>query len=542
MKERIKSLVSIFRNLEPRVRNTVLIFLVFVAAAAIIFIFSGGDKRELRESLPADSLAFFEMRNAGSILRSMAKNAADDRVRDFSMFDDIDIAVAVSGFETSEQELSGETSVLNLRFKFAAVAETNGWGWQTRQFVDGALSELVAKEFGKGVERTSKTTGYGSLTVWSAADGRKTYAFTEGSRIYFGNDEPFLGRCVASARGEIKSIIEDEELEALYRRNSGAVVFGYMPKRAITKFASIAGVSAAVSGSEDSGVRGFISRVVPQLIDNSVESVLWSARQNSLGIEDEITLRTNREVSEIFGETMQTGDGDYRDLFRFVPENTASLTKYNLRNPRIAYRSLILVAGRNVDPVSANLLGTISEALLGSYGIEDPEKFLDSIKGEIVTLELDDSERSAAALSTVKHKDSLIESLVAEIRAAGNLGSPPDGGFQSFGEEFAAAIVDGFVITGDRKAVEECLKTKGNAVALLTGKRFESLGKSGAPAVSVAEERDDYGFLYESGSKGGSLKNNIYFSETSFGKGGIIRRYESKFGLIGTLLSNITEG
>lgn len=540
MKERIKSLFDRVGNLEPKVKYTAFGFVIFAIAALVIFGLSQGRKGHLREAVPAESLAYFEVRDAGSLLRAMTKGDRAKSARDFSMFDGMDLAVAVSGFETSEQELTGEQSVLNLRFKFGAVAETNRWGWQSKGLIDGPLNAFVLKQMGNAARRSTKAVSYGSLSVWTASDGRQTFAIADGSRVYFGNDEPFLMNCLAAAYGQKKGLRDQPQLESMFEDSGEVFVLGWIPKRAINKFAGLAGVSAAVSGSEDGGIRGFISRVVPQIFNNSVESITWTSRQSSTGLSDEVRFHTKDDISEVFAETMKTGKADHEQIVGFIPPDSSSVTRYSLEKPRIAYRSLILVAGKNVDPASARLLSLFSIALLGSYGVSDPESFLDSVKGEIITLELNDTERSSAAMAAVKNRESVLAAISVAKPGAAKTNMVENGEYWDDGEGFAAAIVDGIVISGDKKAVDECLNTKGKD-ARNNLSRFDEFSKSLAPVTTVSEETDEYGFLYEPSGNAGKTQTTMYVSETMFGKEGITRRYDSKYGLIGALLVRIAE-
>lgn len=117
-------------------------------------------KTELRKLVPNGAIIYLEIDNvartlelltAGQAFRQFAESAPD-----YTIFENVQIAVAVNGFETIEED-----AALNFKPRFVAVAETHAWSWQTVSFAENQLAGLVVKNFGDDakLEKTERENG-----------------------------------------------------------------------------------------------------------------------------------------------------------------------------------------------------------------------------------------------------------------------------------------------------------------------------------------------------------------------------------------------
>ena len=74
---------------------------------------------------------------------------------------------------------------------------------------------------------------------------------------------------------------------------------------------------------------------------------------------------------------------------RFLPEDTYSLTYYSLENPLAAWDALRTAVSANTDALSAVVFSSLLKTSLVSYGVTEPEAFLQNVTGNIMTLRLD---------------------------------------------------------------------------------------------------------------------------------------------------------
>ena len=143
--------------------------------------------------IPADSLVYLESNDLGAVMKpiteSPAFREAAKTVPDFSALNGVKLAVAVTGFETKEQPVTDENSVLSFQPRFVAVLDTNAWNFQALSFTENKLGEFINQIYGGEVTLETSDKHDGKYFVWTANDGRKAYALVQGSLIYFGNDE-----------------------------------------------------------------------------------------------------------------------------------------------------------------------------------------------------------------------------------------------------------------------------------------------------------------------------------------------------------------
>ncbi len=509
-------------GLEPKVVFTLVVFVFAASAAAFVFTFCRGKSEDLRVSIPADTLAFLYVRDVGEIEPYLESEETMVKTRDLSFLKGVELGVAITGFETSEQKVAEDSSILNFKPTFAVVADTGSWTWRSKRLIDGPLKEFIEGEYGVGVKRTRKASEFAELIVWTAADGRRAYAASQGSRIFFGNDEKSLTDCLAAANNKIPNLKKDPKLGAFMDSAGDSVVIGYFPRRAIEQFADVAGVSAAVSGTEEEGARTFISRLVPHLLSNSVDGVFWQGKRESGDFVDSVQVKLKNEVAEVFVETMNQSTGSFQKLLEFVPPASPSVTKYSLAKPRLAFRSLLLVAAKNADPVSGRLIPSFSGSLLEPYGIRDPETFLDAAGTHFLTVQTGTGEDETVAVAQIRDRESVLASLNPEIGTSGEPKMINEAMYWTTeNSDHAAAILGDVLIVGNKNAVLQSLNQKGEKPPVASNSYFKKFSNSGATAVTLDL----------------SVKTSPYLTETSFDRNGFTRTYSSRGGLLGSLLS-----
>ena len=78
----------------------------------------------LRTLIPADSLIYLESNDLGAVMNTITERPAfreaAKSIPDFSVLNGVKLAVAVTGFETKEQPVTDENSVLNFQPRFVA--------------------------------------------------------------------------------------------------------------------------------------------------------------------------------------------------------------------------------------------------------------------------------------------------------------------------------------------------------------------------------------------------------------------------------------
>lgn len=538
-----------FRTFISRSKSKILLFAsVFICVHLwIIFFTSCASKPAgLRRLVPAESLIYLETNDLGRAVRSVTESKpflelAKEKP-DLSALNGIQMAVAVTGFETSEQEITAENSILNFRPRFVAIAETHAWNWQALSFAENKLGEFINEVYGGEISLETSDKYGGSYFVWTAQDGRKAFALVQGSLIYFGNDESAIEKCLAVKRGEAESIARNSKIPA---GTGNELATGYISPDGTAQIANLAGISMAMRTGEEEEVKSFVARVLPELLRNSVMDASWTAVKSEQGIEDRLTISLKPEVGTVFNETLIPGGNTSTELPAFVPADVFSATRYSLRDPQIAWRSVLLVAQKQTDEMSGKIIASFSGSLFEPYGIADPESFLSAAGAEIFTAKFDAEGERAVAMAVVKDIEKAKRSIAREINFSGPAEQHSGAELWRSGDgEFAAAFPGNVVIVGDAQGVVKCLQAKQSGVNLPTLPTFNQFSESRAAAVTVAKDIESAAKIVEvlGDKKSDEASVSVsYLIETRFNQNGIERRTISDFGLIGSIIGQISK-
>jgi hypothetical protein len=503
-----------------------------------------------RTVIPSESLVYLETQDLGKALRAITENEAFRKAAatqpDLSAVDGIRMAVAVTGFEGASQNLNEEQAIGNITPRFVAVAETNAWNYQAVSFAENQLGEFINDVYGGGVELQTSQKHEGKYMVWAAPDGRKAYGLVVGSLIFFGNDESAIEKCVAVKNGEAASIASNPKLPS-----GELLASGYVAPDGAAQISNLATLQLAIGAGEAEEVRGFVARVLPEIIRKSITEASWTARKTEQGIEDTYTFTTTPEVGRTLNETIRIAgktqaagvSGD--EMAKFVPADIFSATQYDLDNPQVAWRSLVLTAQKLTDGVSGEIIGAFSGALFESYGIEQPEDFLASIEGTIVTLRFDPEGENVVAIATAKDLAKLKASLAKEIKltAAPERVGGADMWRSEDGELMLSAAGDR-IFLGHAESVQKCLQAAATGQKSEFSERFAAASKSPSPAVTVASDYDPTAALV---TVLASRKNETeplvqrFRINTSFTPNSIQRVETSDFGLLGSIIEQFAK-
>ncbi len=526
----------LLRVCAPRGLRVLFVGFIAIIAASLS---CGSKPTDPRTVIPGDALVYLESNDLAKTLHAITDNPKFEAAAKFkpnlNVLDGVKIAIAVTGFEISEQSVTEENSVLKSRPRFVAVAETNAWGWQTTSFIENQLGEFVNEVYGGEVSMEMTPRNDGKYYVWTAQDGRKAFALQQDSLVFFGNDEAAIQQCLAVKRGEAESIAKNPKIT-----DEDRLVFGYVSTQGIGQIANLAGVSFAMGASEEDEVKSFVAGVLPQILRDSVQEVTWTASATEKGIEDKIVVKLDDESARVFDETLRPAEAGDSQIANFVPASAASSTRYLLRDPQIAWRSIVLTARQKTDETSGALIGAFSGSFFEPYGIENPELFLSAIDGRLVTVKLTADSEDAAVIALIKDPAKIRLSIAKEI----SFSRPAEKQFgadvwKSEDGELAAAFVDDRLIVGETETVLKCLETKQSGGNLDLVQQFVA---SDSVATTVVNENDSPGKFIDVLAERKNENERLamkFKTETRFNKNGIERRTVSDFGLIGSIIEHL---
>lgn len=536
-------------NLKKTFRNNFAPLRLCIFALFFLSIFSActSAPNDLRKFAPAETLVYIETNNLQKTLNSMTESETFTRLatgkKDFSALDGVQLAVAVTGFETSEKQVTDSQAILNFKPKFVAVADTHAWEFQTISLVENQINNFVGENYGgaTSLEKTNKNGG--KYFVWTANDNRKIFAFVEKSLIFFGNDEVSIEKSIAAKRGEAENFSSNSELATVYDQAKNKLAFGFVSSEGIKLIADFAGVSLAIDASEEDLPRSFISKILPEILSKSVKRLVWTSEKNERGIVDNFRFETTNEISDVLKETIVAANQNAGDSVFFLPVDVTGATRYNLENPQIAWRSLLLSAGKQTDEQSAKILVAFADSFFAPFGIASGEMFLNSVDSEILTARFDVDGEKQAAIVTVKTAENLKKSLLPEFKKQAENQNGAEI-WKNEDDDLSAAFVENKLIVGDSESVLKCLRAKQSGENFTKSKYFQQFTESRAATITFGKDDDQAHKIAEilGNVKNKDLRTNSYFvTETRFEGNSFVRKSVSDFGFAGTILEQFAE-
>ena len=504
----------------------------------------------MRTLVPAETLVYLETNDLAAALQPIVdakpfKDVAKSKP-DFSALKGVQLAVAVTGFETSEEKLTDEHSVGRVQPHFVAVADTHAWNYQAVAFAEKKLGGFVADIYDSEptLERSDKHGG--KYFIWTAADGRKAYALVIDSIIYFGNDESAIDKFLAVKRGEADGVAKAGKVKPASQETLAS---GYVSTDGVAQIANIVGLQFASQASEESEVQSAIAGILPQLIRNSVKDITWTSTKTEHGIEDKWSVTMADDISRVFNETVVSDPSSEKQrlvadgILSRIPSDVESVTRYNLKSPQVAWRSALLVSQSRLDAIGSNIVGIISNGLFEPYGIQDPVLFLSSLGGKpdripnIITVRMDADSDESVLLSMSGDQGLTQKSLVKDMK-------PPrygEDGYSWWSTLDGDTDIDferGLITMGPAEQVKKIRLHRGAQVP----DTLRLMAESDAPIVTVGRDHGTILQLIDMFAReghGDTQAVSTYLTETRFTKSGMERKTTSDFGLIGAIIAQL---
>jgi hypothetical protein len=374
------------------------------------------------------------------------------------------IAAVVTDLGATED---GET--LQIRSEGALLIQTHTAGFRIKPQFDQALRQLAEKTYGSPTQRQFTLSG-AEFTEWRAPDGSRQIVGTiVGSLIIIGNSERAVQNCVEVAFGRRPGLRDDPELNRMRLQLGGAeaLAFGYVPPGNSARLLAV-GVPLLLGRAPGDAE---FQRVITSGAAKVFGSLGWTSKAYATGIEDRYLITLQPSIAARLKVNFQQTTPASK-IERVLPEGFYSVTSYNFANPSEVLQSLRSSISSQVDALSAIVFSSLLKSALLAYGIEDSEKFLGAVRGELLTLRLDENSEHALVIAEVGDRAALQDLLAKKLQAQrGNqLGATED----SEGE-FAASFVGEYIVVGSPSDVRRFGENWRNKETGLTGDKLPKL-------------------------------------------------------------------
>ena len=455
------------------------------------------------------------------------------------------IALVIVGMNTSED---GDT--LRIKPEAALIVETHTSQRRVRSALEETVKRIAAFAYGQAAcAQHTESAEY--LECVAPAGDRRIVAALEGTLVVIGNSKTAVESCLEVRRGQRPSLRTDADLlrmrSNLNTKNS--LASGYVSSANAAKLFSWA---APLLMGKTPG-----DRQLEQLLGVSAAKILhgiaWSSESSGGGIEDRFLFSLEPSVVERLRPAFLTGQTD-DEFWKFVPQTFQSLTLYRSEDPQAAWVAMNSAVSSKLDTLSAVIFATILRSALAGYGITNPQELLTSVSPPLVTLRPDTGAEGSILIARIRDREKLRHTLVQLF--SGGRGQVIEGVQSDPHKEFAALIVDNYVIVGKSENVQRCILAIRNkqivspvtklqrvvhfapnsSAAIITYTNDEARISSFVSVLSSAQSTP------LSPQKGESLKTalgetSFAATETNLSSIGIERRTRSAFGQFSTLLS-----
>lgn len=556
-----KFIKSLKKNVFGFLSFEVKVILFFAVGACFLGVISAAylsrdsETVDMRNFVPRDTLIFFETKKLMETLQPLVKSEVIKEnpisTLDISVFDGMQIGFAVTGFEIGEKEITSSRLVLNLRPQFVMIAETHAWSWQISSLVENSIDTFVGSIYGENT-KFEKTNKNGAVWyTWEVPDGRASFAVISGTHLFFGNNKETIDRCLSAKRGQIESLRGNENLSLEKEKAKDSLAFGFISSEGVKEIAGLINFSISLKKIENEKTFDYIYRILPKILNYGIEEIIWNMRKRQHKIEDKINIKIENDISDLLSKNLVSADFKETDIYDFLPDGLFSVTRYSLKNPRLAYRSLIIAIAKSIDPSEKKIIEFLSDSLLMPYGISNAENFLSAVDSDILTVRFDKDGKETLAIVRVKDVNRAKRSITKEI----DLEIPPQ--IQSNSEIWSSeddalsvAISKDIMILGKTESVRKSLLANSKRIKAQIKLKTKSSASDLVPhlisrnAVSLTLTKDMENLQKVAKATGKTKKNikdKITYSliETRFNKFSIERTYTSNSGFISLLLEQI---
>lgn len=316
------------------------------------------------------------------------------------------VAVVVTDLGITQE---GET--VRVKPEGALLIETHTSERRIRPVVEAALQKLAEITYGRPTSRRTNIDGV-DLIEWTAPDNsRQIVATIVNSLIVIGNSEQAVRNCLAVILQHSHTLREEPEFERMRVQLAGrnGLTFGYVPAGNSSRLLSV-GVPLVLGRTPGDSQ---FQRLITTNASKVLGSLGWSAHALDNGIEDRYLISLQPAIVSRLKPTFTHGSISTQSPL--IPDGVRSVTYYKFENPAAVWQDLKAAASSQMDMLSAVVFSSLLKSALLSYGVDEPEKFLAAVKGDVLTLRMDQGDERPMLIAGVRDQERLKEIIRSRI-------------------------------------------------------------------------------------------------------------------------------
>jgi len=351
------------------------------------------------------------------------------------------IAAVVTDLGTVEE---GDT--LRIKQEEVILIETHTSQGRIKAPFEQAIKILAEKNYGRPTLRRITLDGV-EFTEWNAPKGSRQIVTTiVGSLVIVGNSERAVQSCLAVTLGRQPSLKLDPQLHRMRLQLGGehALTFGYVPPGNSARLLAVGLPLLLGRAPGDSEFQRLITSGAAKVFG----SLGWTSNAYQTGIEDRYLIGLQPSMVAHLKPTFGPADIKSQQQ-RVLPADVYSVTSYKFADPAAVWQGLKAAVSSQVDALSTIVFSSLLKSSLLSYGIDDPEAFLQVVNGELLTLRLDENDERAILIAGVRDRSKLRDLITKKMRL--RVPSVHLDQAETFADsqgEFAASFVGEFIVMG----------------------------------------------------------------------------------------------
>jgi hypothetical protein len=469
------------------------------------------------------------------------------------------VAIVVMGLDAAEET----EQALHIKPRVALVIETHTSKWRTQAALEKMIGDYARRTYGDAhMER--KASDNATLVTWPNPHGGLPIiaAFVD-SIVIVGNDEAAVQACLAVQRGTRAALTSDPQLGEMRERMRAddALAFGYAPQAGLHRLVAVAALAYAGRLANDPKVQSAAAIILPQLTDRLIGSAAWSESVVNGTVADTYYVAVNNGLPPRFSESLTPASMPPTGVAALLPGDVYQLSRYDYRQPEIAWRELQALISSQLDITYAILITRFLDTALKPFGIAAPREFLSATGPELATVRLDGPDAGLLLVAQVRDREALRAQVKKQL---GNVRIERVGAAELWisrgDDETTAAFVADYLLLGGLEDVRRCLAAQAAAHIFATSEAYKQASRyvaTDAPAgvVTYTDDRAAARTLIALLARQKALRTNsapdeaslqrelnlraYAVSETRPVEGGFERRTLSAFGLSGVIAGQL---